>query len=169
MKAGSHSADDIFIQELRSFQSLGQDAVDHYLRFPPSQAVDGRPDTAFRSPFPARRGDFVSLDMLSRVGPPSSIFEITLLVTKETVEILRQVVFESSTDAVNWVASTHTLVCEETELTGLGGLRSAPHKLQECSVQSQETDHRFFRVSLQVDVPSSPHWMIYEFWIRWLA
>jgi hypothetical protein len=51
LKAGSHSVDDIFIQELRNIQSLGQDAVDHYLRFPPSQAVDGRPDTAFRSPF----------------------------------------------------------------------------------------------------------------------
>jgi hypothetical protein len=50
-KDGSHTADDIFVQELRSIQSLGQDAVDHYLRFPPSQAVDGRPDTAFRSPF----------------------------------------------------------------------------------------------------------------------
>ncbi|KAG1825640.1 uncharacterized protein BJ212DRAFT_288074 [Suillus subaureus] len=32
-KAGSHSADDIFMQELRGIQSLGQDAVDHYLRF----------------------------------------------------------------------------------------------------------------------------------------
>lgn len=169
LKAGSHSVDDIFIQELRNIQSLGQDAVDHYLRFPPSQAVDGRPDTAFRSPFPARRGDFVSLDMLSRVGSASSTFEITLLVARETADILHQVVFESSANAVNWVVSTHTLVCEETELTGLRGLRSAPRKLQECSVQSQETDHRFFRASLQVDIPSSPHWMIYEFWIRWLT
>jgi hypothetical protein len=67
------------------------------------------------------------------------------------------------------VVSTHTLVCEETGLTGIRGLRSAPRKLQECSVQSQETDHRFFRASLQVDIPSSPHWMIYEFWIRWLT
>lgn len=169
LKAGSHSADDIFMQELRSIQSLGQDAVDHYLRFPPSQAVDGRPDTAFRSQFPARRGDFISLDMLSRVGSASSTIEITLLVTRETVDILHQALFESSTDAANWVVSTHALVCEETELTGLRGLRSAPRKLQECSVQSQETDHRFFRATLLVDIPSSPHWMIYEFWIRWLA
>ncbi|KAG1828448.1 hypothetical protein EV424DRAFT_541866 [Suillus variegatus] len=170
LKAESHSADDIVMQELRSIQFLGQDAVDHFLRFPPSQAVDGRPDTAFRSPFPARRGDFVSLDMLSRMGSASdSTIEITLLVTRETVDILRQVQFESSSDAVNWVVSTHELVCEETELTGLRGHRSPPRKLQECSVQSQETDHRFFRANLQVDIPSSPHWMIYEFWIRWLA
>jgi hypothetical protein len=168
-KDGSHTADDIFVQELRSIQSLGQDAVDHYLRFPPSQAVDGRPDTAFRSPFPARQGDFISLDMLSRMGSESSALEITLLVTRETVDILHRALFESSTDAINWVVSTYALVCEETELTGLRGFRSAPRKLQECSVRSQETDHRFFRVSLQTDIPSSPHWMIYEFWIRWLV
>lgn len=166
LKAGSHSADDMVIQELRSIQSLGQDAVDHYLRFPPSQAVDGRPDTAFRSPLPARRGDFVSLDMLSPVGSASSTFEMTLLVARETVGILHQALFESSTDAVNWAVSTHTLVCEETELAGLRSIRSAPRKLQECSVQLQEADHRFFRASLQVDIPSSPHWMIYELWIR---
>ncbi|KAG2160033.1 uncharacterized protein EDB93DRAFT_1261230, partial [Suillus bovinus] len=166
LKAGSHLTDDIVRQELRSIQSLGQDAVEHYLRFPPSQAVDGRPDTAFRSPFPARRGDFISLDILSPIGSASSTFEVTLLVTRETVDILHNVQFESSSDAVNWVVSTHALVCEETDLTGLRGFRSRPRKLQECSVQSQEINHRFFRASLQVDIPSSPHWMIYEFWIR---
>ncbi|KAG1757864.1 hypothetical protein EDB19DRAFT_1659437 [Suillus lakei] len=169
VKAGRHSTEDMVQQESRSIQSLGQDVVDHYLRFPPSQAVDGRPDTVFRSPLPARRGDFVSLDMLSPVGSASSTLEMTLLVTRETVDILRQALFESSTDAVNWVVSTHALVCEDTELTGLRGLRSSPRKLQECSVQSQEINHRFFRASLQIDIPSSPHWMIYEFWIRWLA
>lgn len=166
LKVRNYSADDIFVQELRIIQSLGQGAVNHYLRFPPSQAVDGRPDTAFRSPLPARRGDFVGLDMLSRLGSTNSTFEITLLVTKETVDILHHALFESSTDAVNWVVSTRALVCEKTELTELHGLTSTPHKLQECSVQLQETDHRFFRASLQVDIPSSPHWMIYEFWIR---
>ncbi|KAG2154546.1 hypothetical protein DEU56DRAFT_769149 [Suillus clintonianus] len=169
MKAESDSAEDMVMQESRTIQSLGQDAVDHYLRFPPSQAVDGHLDTAFRSPFPARRGDFVSLDMLSRVGSASSTLEIAFLVTRETVVILRQAVFESSTDAVNWVVSTHPLICEETQLTERRGVRSAPRKLQECKVQSQETNHRFFRASLQVDIPSSPHWMIYEFWIRWLT
>lgn len=168
LKAG-YSIDDVFVQELRSIQSLGQGAVDHYLQFPPSQAVDGRPDTAFRSPLPARRGDFVGLDMLSRLGSTNSTFEITLLVTKETVDILHHALFESSIDAVHWVVSTRAFVCEKTELSGLRGPRSAPHKLQECSIQLQETDHRFFRASLQVDIPSSPHWMIYEFWIRWLA
>jgi hypothetical protein len=47
----------------------------------------------------------VSLDMLSRVGSASSTFELTLLVTREMVDILHQVVFESSTDAVSWVNS----------------------------------------------------------------
>lgn len=57
LKAESHSADDIVMQELRSIQFLGQDAVDHFLRFPPSQAVDGRTDTAFRSPFRTLMGN----------------------------------------------------------------------------------------------------------------
>ncbi|KAG0702714.1 hypothetical protein DFH29DRAFT_776894, partial [Suillus ampliporus] len=167
MKAEAHSTGDIFMQESRSRRSLGEDAVDHYLRFPPSQAVDGRPDTAFRSPLPAQPGDFVSLDMLSRMGSAAFAVEMALLVTRETVDILRQSLFESSADAVNWVTSTHALVCEETELNELRDFGSAPSKLQECKVQSQETNHRFFRMSLQVDIPSPAHWMIYDFWIRW--
>ncbi|KAG1749727.1 uncharacterized protein EDB91DRAFT_1109351 [Suillus paluster] len=166
VKVESHSTEDIIMQESRSRQSLGQDAVDHYMRFPPSQAVDGRPDTAFRSPLPAQQGDFVCLDMLSRVVSPGSALEMTLLVTRETVDILRHALFESSADAVDWVISMHALVCEETELKELRGLRTAPRKLQECMVQSQETNHRFFRASLQVDLPSPAHWVIYEFWIR---
>ena len=44
------SASDILSLEKRNLAAIGTDAEQHYVNFPPSFAVDGRPETVFRSP-----------------------------------------------------------------------------------------------------------------------
>lgn len=59
-------AQDILDVEARNLGILG-DKMAHYSSYPPSFAVDGKPDTAFRSPQSATRGDTITLDMLCDV------------------------------------------------------------------------------------------------------
>jgi hypothetical protein len=106
--------------EEQNLRVLGDEKM-HYLSYPPSLAVDGKPDTAFRSLLSilfsshrrhrsdcvcwtgAAQGDTVSLDMLRDVSTLYPDVQITLLVDNATERILRACTFETSADGYKWV------------------------------------------------------------------
>jgi hypothetical protein len=106
--------------EEQNLRILGDDKM-HYLSYPPSLAVDGKPDTAFRSLLSigsfclerfiskrlkgATQGDSITLDMLWDVSTLYPDVQITLLVDNATERILRVCKFETSGDGYNWVSS----------------------------------------------------------------
>jgi len=110
---------EIISLERTRLQNLGEQRKFYYLKFPPSNAVDGNPLTAFRSPrrksslpqhwslcdltvIDAQGGDWISLDMLQH-APREAPIDVVLLINPETEIILRNSVFESSDDGFAWV------------------------------------------------------------------
>ncbi len=113
-------AQDMLDLEEQKLRILGDDKM-HYLSYPPSMAVDGRPDTVFRSllgigcfslerflskPLKgATQGDSIALDMVWDVSTLYPDVQITLLVDNATERILRACKFETSGDGYSWVSS----------------------------------------------------------------
>ncbi|KAH7910439.1 hypothetical protein BJ138DRAFT_1173146 [Hygrophoropsis aurantiaca] len=163
MKKDNHtvsSAEDMLSQEARSLQLIGA-RKEHYYRYPPSHAVDGCPDTVFRSPQHGRAGDYISLDYLSLLSFEDDPFELVLLVPEEMEQILCSSIVGYSADALRWTSSAADPTCTDV-LTG------QTDSLRECSIvipmDDSTTSARFFHVKLQKDVPI--HWRVHEIWLR---
>ncbi|KAN0133319.1 hypothetical protein V8E53_009043 [Lactarius tabidus] len=96
-------AQDMLDVDERNLRLLGGKMA-HYSYYPPSFAVDGKPDTAFRSPRSATRGDTIALDMLCDVTAVYAHTQVVLLVDEATVRILRTWTFQTSPDGREWVS-----------------------------------------------------------------
>jgi len=178
-----HSSDNvqnILSLEARNLEILGDEGKQHYEAYPPSNAVDTRPDTAFQSFGNAKRGDTIVLDILADISDVHKwqTVEMVWLVDSDTEKILYSSTFESSTDNEYWIEAPQPPMCDDTKLTGqtVGGAEegSAPRALRECSVQmilASNVLHlgatgRYFRVKLEED--RSVRWTVYEIWLRGL-
>ncbi|KAF8506627.1 hypothetical protein F5888DRAFT_1603010 [Russula emetica] len=160
-------AQDMLDLEEQNLRILGDNKV-HYLSYPPSLAVDGKPDTAFRSLLSATQGDTITLDMLLDVSTLYPDVQITLLVDNATERILRACKFEMSADGYNWVSSRLLPVSGclgELRLLSSENLNDA---LLECSFMTlhrvSEMGSRYFRAHLTED--REERWAVYEMWIR---
>jgi len=96
------SAEQILQVEKSNRELLSIEETMHYLDFPPSYAVDGKSDTAFRSPESAKRGDLVSMDMLHDISHRWKDIEMAFLVDSATEFILGRSSFEIFTSTA-WV------------------------------------------------------------------
>ena len=116
---------DMLALEELNFNLLGAARQSYYLKYPPSNAVDGLFDTAFRSPArkqsylsfvvwrpdvwnthqweDARSGDSISIDMLSNISAEWSNIEFVWFVDSGTENILGAAIFETSQDGIHWV------------------------------------------------------------------
>ncbi|THH21210.1 hypothetical protein EW146_g300 [Bondarzewia mesenterica] len=143
----SHSADssvDVLSLEKHNLEVLGEERKDHYLNNPPSLAVDGRPDTVFRSRESAKIGDSIVLDMLEDVEPYWSVAEMTWLVDEATESILSGCTFETSMDGRSWIpVLMRVLSCSDVPPLKGAQTRQSPEipRLRECSVRM--TDEKF--------------------------
>lgn len=113
-------ADHILAHAAANAELMGEAHKDHYLKHPPSHAVDGRPDTAFCSfqgaivialwshgiylcPYTAgREGDTISLDLFHVLTSEWKRIEFVFLVDIATEEILRASTFEAAAER-RWV------------------------------------------------------------------
>ncbi|KIJ66202.1 hypothetical protein HYDPIDRAFT_86812 [Hydnomerulius pinastri MD-312] len=160
------AVDMLGLEESRAM-AIGQDALSHYQQHPLSFAVDGIPETAFRSPYNAKQGDYFLLDMLSSVASEETMTELVFLVSPDNEWILRKSKFESSSDGRLWLASPHPLVCRRTKMTADPSLGQENAFMIECSVRMLEGTGRFFKALLEAD--ASVPWVIFEVWVRSMA
>lgn len=119
IRHSAESAMDMLSLEEANVKILGSERQSHYLLYPPSNILDGRTDSAFRSPegmlsvqtlrplvklLPvAHIGDMISLDMLSSIPAQWSNIEMMWLIDVATEAILQASLFEASTDGIDWV------------------------------------------------------------------
>lgn len=165
VKPWTRTDHNILAHEAANAKLMGQARRDHYLNYPPSHAVDGRPDTAFCSFQEAREGDTISLDLL--LPPPSewTRIEFVFLVELATEEILRASIFEAAAGG-RWVASHQDFVCMNSEVQS--PYSDASIFLRECHVQMwpmnlERSAHSVrARLSKTMDKP----WCIFEVWLR---
>ncbi|KAF9225549.1 hypothetical protein BS17DRAFT_751441 [Gyrodon lividus] len=158
------AAADMLANEQRGFESMGQNAISHYQNHPLAFAVDGIPDTAFRSPYNAKQGDYILVDLLSAAVFNETVAELVFLVSSDNERILQKSKFECSSDGRQWLASSHQLLCRRTNMVPRPPLDQQSEPLIECSVQMAEGSTRFFKATVGVDVPLP--WVIYEVWVR---
>ncbi|KAI9452542.1 hypothetical protein BJY52DRAFT_1292214 [Lactarius psammicola] len=163
IKHSCERAQDMLDIEERNLRILGDKMV-HYSSYPPSFAVDGKPDTAFRSPRNATRGDTITLDMLRDVSVLYSHTQIVFLVDEATVRILRTCKFQTSPDSRKWTTLSGELACVRVDLEKTG------NHLLECSTGTGDlsigsiSGTRYFRAHLTGD--REERWSIHEMWIR---
>jgi len=146
------SAQQMLESELRNRERFTDDFIAHYMQHPSSSAVDGDPETAFRSISAGRANESISLDLLTRLNASWTYVELSWLVDDATVELLQECLFESSVDNQTWMATVHSLVCFATPSRGK----------YECSVRVDNARH--FRARLSRDVGRK--WAVYEVWLR---
>ncbi|KIK77618.1 hypothetical protein PAXRUDRAFT_166258 [Paxillus rubicundulus Ve08.2h10] len=154
--------------EKRGAKSMGQNAISHYQNHPLSFAVDGIPDTAFRSPRYAKQGDYILIDVLSAVNINEIMAELVFLVSSDNKRILQRCKFEcSSADGRDWFTSPHQLLCRPTIV--MPGLppdnQTGP--VIECSVRMEGGSARFFKATVTEDICLP--WVIFEVWVRWTS
>ncbi|KAF4612301.1 hypothetical protein D9613_004250 [Agrocybe pediades] len=94
------AATDILDVEKRRLLELGEMRKRQYLDFPPSNAVDGRYETVFRSPADAKRGDWIMLDLV-RMAPSDNLV-LEMVVGGEMAIILQNVALEVSQNGNKW-------------------------------------------------------------------
>ncbi|KAI0275142.1 hypothetical protein BC834DRAFT_851333 [Gloeopeniophorella convolvens] len=156
-------AQDLLALEEDNLRALGEDNKIHYLSYPPSFAVDGRPDTAFRSFQNAVQDNAITLDMLRDVCVGHSHIQIALLVDGATEGILRACTFQTSIDGDSWNTLRDELTCVHVDMTG--------DQILECSVGADGSGlgpsgqgARYFRAILTEDKEAK--WAVYEMWVR---
>ena len=180
--------------EERNLWILG-DKMAHYSSYPPSFAVDGKPDTAFRSPrstgFPlcstspsncqigATRGDTITLDMLCDVSALYAHTQIVSLVDEATVRILQACMFQTSPDCREWVSyywlSIRYIYGIQTTLSGKLtcvriDLENVGNRLLECSIETGDPGTGFKSGTryfrTHLTGDRGKRWSIHEIWIR---
>ncbi|KAI0756476.1 hypothetical protein C8Q80DRAFT_1128851 [Daedaleopsis nitida] len=171
----SHTASharDILVSELKNAAILGELGKENYLEHPPSNAVDMKTATVFRSLNHATQGDMLLLDTLTDIGNAQewTTVELVWLVDVVTESILRSCTFEWSTDNITWTVVSHTPVCYDTNQEA--AIDGAQVPLRECSVQMLlgssalhlRATGRYFRARLGED--QDERWTISEIWLR---
>ncbi|CDO73103.1 hypothetical protein BN946_scf185007.g157 [Trametes cinnabarina] len=173
----SHTASnvsDILVIEQRNANLLGESGKHDYLRHPPSNAVDLKAETVFRSHSHAAQGDTLSIDVLTDVSDARewTVIELVWLVDLGTEAILKACAFEWSSDGVTWNLTPHKLICYDTarEVT----IDEDQLSLRECSVLMllgsnalhQRVPGLIFRARLEED--RVERWTVSEVWLRGL-
>lgn len=153
---GQVAADLVTIEEEYS-RVVDPSAVFNYSHYSLSRAVDGSPATEFRGLFPARRGEYIMLDVLSAIFPRDAEIELVFLIPRTSEQILRKSVFQASVDGEYWLLSPFPLTCRSTSLANLD---DQPECLVECNVRMAGRNARFFKATLDYDV--SVVWAISE-------
>ncbi|KAI9570335.1 hypothetical protein HD554DRAFT_2085552 [Boletus coccyginus] len=159
----SLAAIDLLGNEERRARLMGHDAVLHYQQHPLSCAVDGNTGTAFRSPYNAKQGDYILIDVLSAFEFNNSIVELVFLVAPNNEHILRRSEYACSSDGKRWFSSTYRLVSRHTTV-GIESTQDRDNDLLECSIRMAGEHARFFKATAGEDV--SLPWVIYEVWVR---
>ncbi|KAF9245868.1 hypothetical protein BU15DRAFT_40919 [Melanogaster broomeanus] len=151
----------LLANETRGLELMGQNLISHYQKHPLSFAVDGIPDSAFRSPYNAKQGDYILIDTLSATVLNETVTELVFMVSLDNERILYKSKFEYSSDGRHWVASPHQLMC--TIVPGSSSdQQTGP--LNECSVRMPGGSARFFKATVGEDVALP--WVIFEVWVR---
>ncbi|KAI0361054.1 hypothetical protein OH77DRAFT_1492195 [Trametes cingulata] len=168
------NASDILTIERRNAEVLGDSGKHNYLQYPPSNAVDLKAETAFRSLSHAVQGDTISLDVLTDISEARewTAVELVWLVDSATEGILKACTFEWSSDNVTWHAAEQRPICYDTSREAAIEDRQLP--LRECSVQMLlgssalhlRATGRYFRAQLRQDM--SERWVVSEVWLRGL-
>ncbi|TBU49984.1 hypothetical protein BD309DRAFT_850123 [Dichomitus squalens] len=158
--------------EVENAQALGDAGKQNYLEHAPSNAVDAKTSTTFRSLTDATKGDAVTLDVLTDISEARewTAVELVLLVESATESFLTACSFGWSSDNVTWHAVSHRPICYDT--THEAAIDGVQVPLRECSVQvllgSNElhlrATGRYFRVQLGED--RQHKWLISEVWLR---
>ncbi|KAI0715028.1 hypothetical protein C8Q76DRAFT_729276 [Earliella scabrosa] len=166
------SASDIYYLEAENTRILGDDGKKNYLEYPPSNAVDMKAGTAFRSLSHATLDDTVVLDILTDVSDARewTAVELAWLVDSPTESILKSCTYEWSSDNVTWNVVPHTPICYDTAQEAT--IEGAQLPLRECSIQmilGSNALHlcatgRYFRARLTED--RAERWTIAELWLR---
>ncbi|KAF8899086.1 hypothetical protein BD779DRAFT_1486946 [Infundibulicybe gibba] len=133
---------DLLPNEFTFIARLGEERQEYYLSYPPSYAVDGRPETKFQSPretHPRSGGEWSSPYwlMLPQTDP-------------------RSIYFEFQVDD-NWMLFEHPLKC-------FVALSVCSRKIFHKSEPEKSMGHTF-RVRLQEDM-AFERWSIHEVWLR---
>jgi len=157
------AAIDLLGNEERRARLVGQDAVLHYQQHPLSCAVDGNPGTAFRSPYNAKQGDYILIDVLLTFEFNDSIVELVFLVAPNNDQVLHRSSYECSSDGKHWFLSPHRPLSRRTTVVG-GSTQDRNNDLLECSVRMAGNRARFFKATAGEDVPVP--WVVYEVWVR---
>ncbi|KAF8971736.1 hypothetical protein BDZ97DRAFT_1141718 [Flammula alnicola] len=144
--------------EKRRFNTLGEDTVSNYMRFPPCNAVDGVRDTAFRSFTNAKRDDWMMLDITRTIVYGE--VQLVLEVEEATESILRKSTFESSKDGTIWDVWHQHLICTNLPEPEHG---KTP-RLKACSLIATNAHARYFRVRLLQDMEKK--WVVHEMHIQ---
>lgn len=155
-----HVAADLVTREEEYSRVMDPSTVFNYSYYSLSRAVDGIPATEFRGLFPARRGEYIMLDVLSAIFPQDAEIELVFLIPRTSEQILRKSVFQSSVDGEYWLLSPFPLTCRSTSVCS----DDQPKCLVECNVRMAERSARFFKATLDYDV--SVVWAISEVWMR---
>ncbi|TFK41825.1 hypothetical protein BDQ12DRAFT_645075 [Crucibulum laeve] len=153
------SAKNILKLETSHLLALGLEGRRFYSDFPPSHAVDGRADTAFRSPQNARKGDWISIDMFGSI-PMGVECQLVLIIYAATKAILHASTVEASSDKITWMPVDCSFFCTNTMLN------TSLHPQQECrcSVLSVYGGARAFRIRVEHNV--DVRWVLYEIWLE---
>ncbi|KAI0639935.1 hypothetical protein C8Q77DRAFT_1045439 [Trametes polyzona] len=168
------NASDILTLERRNAELVGESGKQNYIRHPPSNAVDLKADTVFRSFTHATEGDVLSLDVLTDISDARewTTIELVWLVSAGTGDILHACTFEWSSDNVTWHAAAHSPICYDTTREATVEDEQVP--LRECSVQMLtgssalhlRATGRYFRARLNED--KAERWVVSEVWLRGL-
>ncbi|KAJ3517862.1 hypothetical protein NLJ89_g234 [Agrocybe chaxingu] len=147
------SAAEILRLEKDALLMLGEARKSHYLEFPPSHAVDGRADTAFRSPQGANRDDYVALDTTKSFSYVKDA-ELVFLVDPPTEIILRHSAFEFSADGHIWNTWDRGLECFDANFAKTVRL---------CKSSLSHVSGRHFRV--RTLKPMQEKWGVFEMFV----
>ncbi|KAI0778708.1 hypothetical protein BD413DRAFT_511125 [Trametes elegans] len=163
---------DMLTLERRNADVLGPSGEHNYLQHPPSNAVDLKTASVFRSFSHAVLGDTLALDVLADIGSAWSSVEFVWLVDRATEGILQSSTFEWSSDDVTWHAAPRGPLCYDT--TREATIEDQLVPLRECSVSipvESSAPHtpavgRYFRVRLNEN--KEDRWVVAEVWLRGL-
>ncbi|KAF9469794.1 hypothetical protein BDZ94DRAFT_1243274 [Collybia nuda] len=157
------TADEILALEVSNMELISEEQILHFHAYPPSHAVDGRPDTSFRSPKHAQEGDTISLDLMNKIGSYWKSVDLVFLVDTTTEIILGAAAYQMGVGE-HWVTTSYTLVCVDSDIRS-----ETSSFLRECAIQMLPAPRirkgvHIFRVRLEKSVDE--HWCVYEVWLR---
>ncbi|KDQ13132.1 hypothetical protein BOTBODRAFT_396250 [Botryobasidium botryosum FD-172 SS1] len=142
---------------------LGVDGERDFLLHHLQRAVDGKLNTAFKSPHNAQRGDYLMLDMLGAVGSKYHTAELVLIIDRRTEHILPSSVTEVSSGESVFVLDTER---PQWQCLALGaddahGERSDTLLERSCSIRQRKWRFVRLRALQDMDVP----WNVRDIWV----
>ncbi|KAH7104942.1 hypothetical protein BKA62DRAFT_691182, partial [Auriculariales sp. MPI-PUGE-AT-0066] len=134
--------------------ALGDRFTQSYVENSLAAAADDSAMTAFRSVQGAKRGDYITLDMILLTEVPS---QLAVLVDTDTAQVLMNVTTEVSQDEMQWVPVGRTFSCPVKEKASAGSVI-------ECQLYNSLTNWRFVRLTVRAD--SNRLWTVFDMFIR---